>query len=74
MKKMNAKEFKEALNKAGFDMDIYGYEGILNMITSQLYNDANEMDARRNNVLANLSRKQANILYNILKERGYYND
>lgn len=73
MKKMKAKEFKEALNKAGFDMNIYGYEGILNMIASELYADAHVLE--HNSIfLADLSRKQANILYNILEERGYYND
>lgn len=73
MKKMTAKEFKEALNKAGFYMDVYGYEGILNMIAAQLYDDARELE-HKSNCLADLSRKQAMILHDILKERGYYND
>jgi hypothetical protein len=73
MKKMKAKEFKEALNKAGFYMDIYGYEGILNMIAAQLYDDAHEQE-HISICLADRSRKQARILHDILEERGYYND
>lgn len=37
MKKMTAKEFKEALNKAGFEMNIFGYESILNTLIMKLY-------------------------------------
>ena len=74
MKKMTAKEFKEALNKAGFEMNIYGYESILNTLIMKLYDDSRELEAHKNNYAADHVRKQGDILYDILETRGYYND
>jgi len=74
MKKMTAKEFKETLDKAGFDFNIYGYEGILNIVTCLSYDEANRQEVKNNNLLADYKRKQANVLHDILEARGYYND
>lgn len=74
MEKMKAKEFKESLNKACFNMDVYGYEGILNLLINKLYADARELELHNNNRAANYARKRGDILYNILEARGYYNE
>ena len=72
MKKMNAKEFKEALDKAYFYKDIFRYEDIINMIIRILYADARDMEAHNNKNAAYHAKKQADILYDILDKRGYY--
>lgn len=73
MKKMTSKEVEEALNKAGFEINIFGYESILNVLIMKLYDDARDLEAD-NEPAADHVRKQADVLYNILDERGYYND
>lgn len=76
MKKMTAKEFKAALDKAGFEINIFGYETILNVLIMKLYDDARDLEAdnKSTKLTADHLRKQADVLYNILEARGYYND
>lgn len=75
MKKMTVKEFNEALEKADFNMNIYGYEGILNIIICKLYAEVCELEANNDDAeYTEYKRTQANVLHGILEARGYYND
>lgn len=74
MKKMTNKEFKEALDKAGYAFEVYGYEGILNMISLNSKRSAKELDEAHMNAAARSEREKADALFNILNERGYYNE
>ena len=73
-KKMTLKEFKEAFEKAGFNFSIWGYEGILNLISCLESRYAKEYEAKGKDMLDEMSRERAVILHQILNDRGYYND
>lgn len=68
-KKMTLKEFKQIFNDAGMDFDIWGYEGILNllMIAEQHLEQETESD-----LLKKMHKDRGMYIYNSLKERGYY--
>lgn len=68
-KKMTSKEFKKIFNDAGMDFDIWGYEGILNMLVMAEVYLENETD---NDVLKKMHAERRMRIYNSLKERGYY--
>ena len=71
-KKMNATEFKEALNLAGVDFGIIGYEGVLNDL-SIFYDHEAEMYSNRGfEAIGNDKKKIADKLYGTLCTRGYY--
>lgn len=67
MKKMTLKEFKAILAESETSFEVFGYEGILNIITmcfdykSQKEPDMREFYARR-----------SKAIYDALKARGYY--
>lgn len=69
--KMTEKEFIAAFESAGFVFDIWGYEGILNQISSLYYIKAEETKSK---VMRDFYIEKANILHNLLEERGYYNN
>lgn len=68
-KKMTSKEFKQIFNDAGYDFDIWGYEGILNllMIAEQYLEQETASD-----LLKKTHEDRGMYIYNSLKERGYY--
>ena len=71
-KKMTAKDFRQAIEQAGFHWDIWGYEGMLNLISSGL-KDMAERDSMRGSIhIAQHEMNQSKILYDILDKRGYY--
>ena len=72
-KAMTKKEFMGVLEKAGLHFDVYGYEGILNILS--LYSDY-ESKAYENRcpVLAKMYSRYADIIYNELQARGYYDE
>lgn len=74
MVKMSCKEFKEAINKSGMDFNIWGFEGILNILSSYYYQTAEEYKKEGKEFMAKCNLRRANILLSILEERGYYND
>lgn len=69
--KMTKEEFIAAFESAGFVFSIWGYEGILNQISSLYYIKAEETKSK---VMRNFYIEKANILHNLLEERGYYNN
>ena len=71
---MTPKEFKEALNTADFDVDNYGYESIINLLIGKLHADADDLERRDLKAGAAYVRERADLLYDILDMRGYYND
>ena len=74
MKRMTTKEFKDAFEKSGYNFEIFGWEGILNMLSS--YEDfmAKQEQERGYDKLAQYAKKRADALFDILNERGYYDD
>ena len=74
MKKMTAKEFKEALNTAGVNFDVFGFEGILNTLSIKYAKDSEEYSYKGLKAAAAGTYEQSKILYNILNERGYYDN
>ena len=71
-KKMTLKEFKEALLEGGMDLDIWGYEGILNelVIAQRHIADASEELGCKN--IAECRRRNAAKMVAILDSRNYY--
>ncbi len=79
--KMYVKDFVEALDKVGFDFDVWGFEGILNVlgIYSRYQVERYRKDAKSKNdldyeILANWENARAEKIHTLLEERGYYND
>lgn len=68
-KKMTSKEFKKVFNDAGFNFDIWGYEGILNLLVMAEGYLENETDS---DVLKEMHKSRRMHIYNSLNERGYY--
>lgn len=73
-KKMTATEFKRILDNAGIDFKLWGYEGVLNMLSIKEDYDADDFERRGVKILADISRNRANAIYQDLKARGYYAD
>lgn len=82
-KRMTAKEFKKIFNESGYSFEIWGWEGILNMLSiyHQLESDrskekaANTEDEELKGIYtscANSEEKRSFIIYNALKEFGFY--
>lgn len=72
MNKMTAKEFIEVLNNIGLDFDIWGYEGILNEISTAQHYAAMKLEQDGCIGLSKYNRERSDMIYDILKERGYY--
>lgn len=72
MKKMTAKEFKQVLTDAGMNFEIWGWEGILNIIS--IHEDRNSNEMREKGLMAGADgcHRRADSIYNVLKARGYY--
>ncbi len=72
MRKMSNKEFKEILTASGDDFEVYGYEGIINLLV--LYHRW-ESDRMKDisPILSDYDNQIANKLHETLEERGYYN-
>ena len=74
MRKMTAKEFKEALNNAGVSFDVFGFEGILNTLSIAYAKDSEEYSIKGLKAAAAVTYEQSKKLYYILNERGYYDN
>lgn len=76
MKKMTLKEFKQALNDANIDFDIFGYEGILNMLSLHKTREAQRIEVEFPLHKGRIEDcyKSGETLYQILSDRGYYKD
>ena len=73
-KKMTLKEFKEIFNECGHNFEVWGYEGILNLIAIADYQDAKDMEKEGLMAGAKALRSKANYITNVLEERGYFKD
>ena len=72
MKKMTNKEFKEILNKAGMDFDVYGYEGILNMIAQCKRHYSEKHQEEGFEAISKMYLNQATYIHDELASRDYY--
>ena len=72
MKKITAKEFKEILAKADLDFEVFGYEGILNMISQACQVQADTAKSHGVDLCAAGWKRSADEIYYTLKEKGYY--
>lgn len=71
-KTMTAKEFKAVLDKAGITFDIYGFEGILNIVSIGLNAEADTMKARGFDAGAKGYKEMSDKVFDELDKRGYY--
>ena len=71
-KTMTAKEFKAVLEKAGMPFDVYGYEGILNLVSIALDTQADGMRVNGLHAGAKGYRDSACTIFMELDERGFY--
>lgn len=69
--KMTVEEFMKVLGKF-YNFEIWGWEGILNMIASLEYKNSKEFKNEGFDLLSDDSVRRANGIHDILKERGYY--
>ena len=70
-KAMTKKEFVAVLEKAGMYFDVYGYEGILNMIA--LYSKyASDLYELKSPAISKMYQHQDDVIYEELSSRGYY--
>lgn len=71
-KKMTAKKFWEVLEGAGYDKEIWGYEGILNIIS--IHETQKEREALKVgfDAAASESRRRADYIYDALDELDFY--
>lgn len=72
-KKMTNKEFKEALTTCGFDFDIWGYDGILNLVIMSQRLQADKDQKNGYPTLAKCEYERADALQDLLRARGFYN-
>ena len=68
-KKMTLKEFKQIFNNAGMDFDIWGYEGILNLL---IIAEGHLEQETESDLLKKVYEDRRMNIYNSLKERGHY--
>ena len=73
MKKMTSKEFKKVFEDAGFDFEVWGYEGILDLVAVAVRSQAIEAENRGAVTVPKRCRERADYIENTLRERGYYN-
>ena len=71
-KTMTAKEFKAVLENAGITLDVYGYEGILNLVSMALESQADNMKNNGLNAGAKGYRDSAISIFLELDKRGFY--
>ena len=75
MNDMTFEEFKEAFDKGiGYSFEQFGFEGILNILCLCERYSAKEDKEKGFNASAEMSTQNADMWYNLLKERGFYND
>lgn len=72
MKKMTLNEFKKGLKLGDFDLNSYGWEGILNALVLLCFKDAEENRRKEHEALAKDLERRALAMHDYLKDRGYY--
>lgn len=71
-KKMTLKQFKEVFEKAGFNFDVWGYEGILNLIESHEWYEYHHFKDENKQSLADMAHERIDIIHDELVKIGYY--
>lgn len=71
-KKMTQKEFKEILEQAGISLEVYGWDGILNLISMVKNYQAEEYKAKGQTTLSDMTMEESDTIYRALLSRGYY--
>ena len=69
---ITANEVKKILTDAGFDFKFWGWDGVLNIITSFAYYAAKEYEVDGYGYLADEYRRRGGALYDALAARGFY--
>ena len=69
---MTAKEFKEVFNQVS-NFDVNGWEGILAMVERAFWENGKEGKRLGVNTIYEYNTERANIIHDILEDRGYYN-
>lgn len=73
-KKMTAKEFKQAFTECGYDFDIWGWDGILNMIACYAIREEEHFVKEGNDCLARVEAKRHQKIHEYLDNRGYFDN
>lgn len=72
-KAMTNKEFWGILEEAGYGKDFWGYEGLLNIISIHDSMQAEKCREDGCNAAAGASQRRADVIFDALVARGYYN-
>lgn len=70
---MTANEFKKVLTNSNIDFSVWGYEGILNIVSSYCSKMETEYRKKGENAMADLYKDKADKTYEYLESIGYYN-
>ena len=70
--RMTKKKFLEVFEAAGFDFDVWGWEGILNMISCHESYSADLAERDGFLAAAKGNRERADYIFDVLKDLGYY--
>ena len=70
---MTAKEFEKVLTNCGIDFSIWGYEGIINIVSTYCSMEAKEYEKKNKKALVELYNDRAHKTYEYLESIGYYN-
>lgn len=71
-KKMTCKEFKQAFTSCGYDFEIWGWDGILNMIACYATREADYQRSRGCDCLAELEEQRRHKIHDYLNARGFF--
>ena len=71
-KKMTTKEFKEILASADIDFDVFGWEGLLCMISNNEYHNYEDMKSKGLMAGANARKRSFKTIHDALEKRGYF--
>lgn len=79
---MTVEEFIQILNDSGLDFEVFGYEGILSMLSNHLLNEADKYEKKAMSQTENdntgllglmkLYNNMAHAIYTALENRGYF--
>lgn len=71
-RKMTCKEFKQAFDECGYSFDIWGWDGILNMIACYATLESERQEQRGCLTLAKCEDERRKKIHDYLDNRGYY--
>lgn len=71
-KRVTNKEFKEILTACGMDFDVWGYDGVINLLVVAQRSMGDKDEAGGYNTLAKREHEVADKLQDALRERGFY--